>query len=1392
MKVLWGLLVVAVLISARAQTLFDTNATWKYFKGTSEASSPNPTTWRDIDFNDASWSTGAGPFYYENSPGSDTAYTGNTDLTDMNGGYACVFLRQTFVLTNPAAIYQLQLSTLSDDGCIVWINGVEVERFNMPEGDVPYNGTSSPALAEPVPLQEVSLDHPSDYLVPGTNVIAVQAFNSSLASSSDFLISVALAAVPDTFPPIASLIPAAGATVHQLSSLEVDFNKDVTGVDAADLLINGVAATNMSSYAPWQYVFYFPPVAAGTTTVAWDTNSGIADLLGNDFAGGNYTFTVNPNAQISGVEISEFMADNKKTLKDADGDTSDWIELYNATSADVNLGDWALAESPTNLMQWRFPNVILPANGYLVVFASGKDRTNATAELHTNFKLSAAGQFLALVSPETNIMSVFSPTYPAQQPDVSYGRDQISPDFVGYFSSPTPGAPNAPLGATVSAAVDFSRSGGTFSDIFNLFLSTADTNAVIRYTLDGTAPTEFSPVYTNPIAITHSLQVRARSFTPGFLPGPLRTESYIQLSSSLRNAVSDLPAFIIYNFGAGSIPVSTQQVINVSLYESPTGAVSLTNAPTLNARAGIRVRGRSTRYLPKQSWSLEFWDDYNAGRDLAPLGLPPESDWVLYAPNNFEPVLIHNPLVYQLSNDIGRYAPRTRFVEVYLNTTGSAVSAGNYNGIYVLEEKIKWGPARVDIPKLKEHDNTDPEVTGGYMMKIDDPGEDETGFYAAGQTIVYVEPKETDIKLPQRAPQQQYLQNYLDAFGLAVNGASYKDPTNGFRGYIDTGSWIDHHILNVMAFNVDALRLSAYFYKERNGKLHFGPVWDFDRTQGSTDGRDFNPRTWRSPSGDQGTDFFNYPWWGRMFTDIDFWQQWIDRYEDLRPGMLSTNHIFATIDTLVNQVRNEQPREVSRWSGFTSPRSGIFAASGYSYNFPGTYQGEVDFMKNWYAQRLNFMDTNFVAKPGLSHAAGAIAPGTGLALTGPAGATLYYTTNGTDPRLPGGRISSNALPYLAPIPINTNVTILVRAYDTAHHNLTGPNNPPLSSPWSGLTTAAYLTVTAPVITQVPNGLEAYVGQRVTLTVAAIGSPTPEYQWQLNTTNLDGQTNAQLVLDPAQTNESGIYTVWVTNSAGGTNLSATVTITPKPQLAVTEVMSSEATGTATNHTDWWELSNLGDFTVNLRGYRFDDSSTSLAVACTLATNDVLMAPGESVVMVEDMSADAFRAWWGPQNLRSDLKILTYSGSGLGLSSDGDAIHVWNTAAASDTDQVASVTFGTATRGVSFGYDAVAGIFGGLSGVGHGGAFVAAANGDIGSPGTLSNQPPVIVSEINAGSVTLSFATQPGAHYQIEYKDHLNDAVWTPLTNVPAAPNPLQIGDTLITTNASRFYRAVLLP
>lgn len=122
--------------------------------------------------------------------------------------------------------------------------------------------------------------------------------------------------------------------------------------------------------------------------------------------------------------ISEFLASNQDSISDEDGDNEDWIEIFNSGSQPVDLGGYHLTDKADNLDKWTFPTVTIPANGYLVVFASSKDRTNPNSELHTNFGLSKGGEYLALTAPNNNVIHAYAPEYPSQVTDASYGIPQ--------------------------------------------------------------------------------------------------------------------------------------------------------------------------------------------------------------------------------------------------------------------------------------------------------------------------------------------------------------------------------------------------------------------------------------------------------------------------------------------------------------------------------------------------------------------------------------------------------------------------------------------------------------------------------------------------------------------------------------------------------------------------------------------------------------------------------------------------------------------------------------------------------------------------------------------------------------------------------------------------------
>lgn len=185
-------------------TLIPERSTWKYFKGLSEASNPT-SAWRALNYSDAGWLSGTSPIGY----GESASFLGTT-LGDMQGSYSTVFFRKTFVVTNVGQITGLTLAAVYDDGFKIWINGTNVLNANMSTGEVPYTGTAGTAR-EDLTYNTFNLNWPQSYLVNGTNMIAVQAANSSLGSSSDFFFDARLLAA---FGP-----PARGPTPGALNSV---------------------------------------------------------------------------------------------------------------------------------------------------------------------------------------------------------------------------------------------------------------------------------------------------------------------------------------------------------------------------------------------------------------------------------------------------------------------------------------------------------------------------------------------------------------------------------------------------------------------------------------------------------------------------------------------------------------------------------------------------------------------------------------------------------------------------------------------------------------------------------------------------------------------------------------------------------------------------------------------------------------------------------------------------------------------------------------------------------------------------------------------------------------------------------------------------------------------
>lgn len=186
------------------------------------------------------------------------------------------------------------------------------------------------------------------------------------------------------------------------------------------------------------------------------------------------------------VMINEIITSNSSTISDDDGDFSDWIELYNTGDQAINLNGYGLSDSFNNPFKWILPDVNIPAKGFILIWASGKDKRNHTGPLHTNYSISAAGEEILLTHPDGSRLDEIPPI--SIPTDISYGRSPDGSDNLVFFEQPTPGLPNSEAGfsgfllrPTIS---QLPISGNTVS----ISIQNPNNTGVLLYSLDGSEP----------------------------------------------------------------------------------------------------------------------------------------------------------------------------------------------------------------------------------------------------------------------------------------------------------------------------------------------------------------------------------------------------------------------------------------------------------------------------------------------------------------------------------------------------------------------------------------------------------------------------------------------------------------------------------------------------------------------------------------------------------------------------------------------------------------------------------------------------------------------------------------------------------------------------------------
>ena len=373
---------------------------------------------------------------------------------------------------------------------------------------------------------------------------------------------------------------------------------------------------------------------------------------------------------------------------------------------------------------------------------------------------------------------------------------------------------------------------------------------------------------------------------------------------------------------------------------------------------GIEIRGSSSQSFPKKSYGFETkTSDYSDDLDVSIGGFTEEEDWILYGPYS-DKSLIRNKLTFDLSNAIGFKASNTKFYNLSIN--------GDGRGLYVLMEKIKRDSNRVDISK-----NNSESVDAGYIIKIDKPtgdGEscstcydssfsfrsnfDTNGNESSDSEIyfVYDYPKPKNIT----EDQKQFIFSIINEFESILASDNFDDPIDGFEKVIDVDTFIDFFIMNEITKNPDGFRLSTYMNRDSEGKLKMGPIWDFNLAFGNVDYCDgMNPEGWIynfnsiCPS-----DIWQVPfWWKRLMESPSFKNKLKDRWLALRSNILSDPSIDSRIDAYLEYLNTNKviDQNFYRWT--------ILGQYVWPNYFVGsTHESEINFLKNWIDQRLNWMD----------------------------------------------------------------------------------------------------------------------------------------------------------------------------------------------------------------------------------------------------------------------------------------------------------------------------------------------------------------------------------------------------------------------------------------------------
>lgn len=732
------------------------------------------------------------------------------------------------------------------------------------------------------------------------------------------------------------------------------------------------------------------PAAAGSALVAPATTTTYTLTATNENGGVQATTTVAVALELAPPALTEFLAENDGGLRDEDGETSDWVELHNPNPVSLRMAGYALTDDPTRQRRWVLPDVRIPPRGFLVVFASGKNRRGPGGPLHTDFRLSAEGEYLALLDRDgTRVLGQFpadhpaTARYPGMRADLAYGVG--SDGRVGFLKPATPGATNGPGYAGVVADTKFSRDRGLFDLPFEVALSCATPGAVIRYTTDRSAPTATTGrVYGGPLTVTNTTVLRAAAFVDGWAPTDVDTQTYIfpsnvVASSVMRRSITtnatyrpqlaaafrDLPIFSVV--ASGSVNDTTEVGASVEWIPRPGDP-----GEPVRAGCGIRQFGGAYTDFSKESFRLHFRSRYGTPRFRAPLfagfdrGLAPVEEFDQLELRNgshdmaMRGFYLSNPFTDDTLLEMGHLNPHGRFAHLFLN--------GTYWGVYHLRER--WG-ADMHQSYLGGETGDYESINGNWNVGgWADPGVPYDGDGSTWERL--------------KASRRDYLQA---------------------RTWLDVPQFVDFMLMWMFGGAEDEWRCVGPAVPGDGFKFYLNDAdgW-FCVPQYCAAGN----RTSRGSPGRQAGDG---P--GSLFSML-----FAGAHPDYRVLLADRIQRALFYDGALTPARN---LERLRRRTAELERPFLLESARWGYLTPAEWTARRDsVVGSWLPQRTatvlgQFRSAGFypsLAAPVLNRQGGVVPAGFEVRFNGPASATIHYTLDGSDPRLPGGAVSPRARSFV--------------------------------------------------------------------------------------------------------------------------------------------------------------------------------------------------------------------------------------------------------------------------------------------------------------------------------------------------------------------------------------------